>query len=172
MSEPIKRSLPSPHFPAQTARPSLTGKYTGAHPAGFPNSHARAGRPQGAQPGRPTLLAASAPSDPRGRRPSPPVWTCCLGGADVTHPAHSCRPPRAPSSIHPELRTGPASSRWHPSSHSWEPSPVKGWPSGECPNPAALPGRDKFSSLAVRAGPQSQMPTLGLPRTEETQETG
>lgn len=32
--------------------PRLPGKHMGAHPTGFPNSHASAGRPNGAQAGR------------------------------------------------------------------------------------------------------------------------
>lgn len=52
MSETIKWSLPSPHLPAWTARPSFMGKDTRAYPTGFPNSHTRAGRPQGAPAGR------------------------------------------------------------------------------------------------------------------------
>lgn len=126
--------------------------------------------------GGPTLLAASAPSDLARWPPSPPVWTCCLGGADVTNPARgSCRPPQVPSTDYPhQLCTGPASSPLAPL-QLWLRARLgedTAWPSGECPSRATWPTHDKYHlhscSLARRARPKSQVPKLGRQRTEKT----
>lgn len=175
----MKSSCPSPHFAAWTAGPSLTGKHMGAYPTGFPNSHARAGRPQGAQVGGFTLLAANAPSDPgAGGLPlvlsEPAAWE---GLMSLSLPC-SCRPPQAPGSNYPPLLGPDPASSLLTSFQPWQRAQLGegiAWPSGECPGRATWPKHDKWhlhlSLLAGRAEPKSQVPKLGLQRTEETLET-
>lgn len=89
-----------------------------------------------------------------------------------------CRPPGAPSSHDPPLLCPGPTSSLLASLQPWQRARLgegMAWPGGKCPGRATCLKHDEWhrhlSLLALRTEPKSQVPKLGLQRTEETLET-
>ena len=143
MSASIKSSRPSPPLCSLDCKTQPYGEIHGSLPNRFPQQPRQNWQaPRSPDWGVALCWLPMPPLTQQGRPLSAPVGTCCLGGADASHPAgvaagHLGLPSRP--------CPGPASLLLA-SLQPWQRAQLGkalGWPSGECPSRVTQPQLDK-----------------------------